>query len=242
MQAFKIRPRYQQISDVLEQQIVSGTYRPGCRLPTELELSERFKVNRHTVREALKELKKDGFVFGIRGKGNFVSSDKIVYRLSQKVQFSQEILEANLTPGSRLLRTRELEAGHKLSQKLALKPGARVLALEILRFVNDRPFSLATSYLPADPFGGLKELISGSFSLYQLLREEYQVDPVRHESVFEVRMPDRHESEMLQISANNPLLLIRSLSCDQQRHPVEYVVSRMRGDMGCLFVNFVDRF
>lgn len=240
MQLSACQALYQQISDILEAQISSGIYLPGAQLPTEQELSKVFQVNRHTVREAIKELKKDGLVFGVRGKGNFVSSDKIVYRLSRKVHFSQNILEANLTPGSELLEARGIEAGHKLAVKLGLKPSDKVLALEILRSVNDIPFSMATSYLPAERFTGLKGLIRGSFSLYRLLKEHYQVEPVRHESLFEVSLPDAREMQQLQISSRNPLLLVRSLSCDQQQRPVEYVVSRMRGDIGCLSVNFLD--
>lgn len=232
--------RYQQISDILEDQIASGVYTPGEQLPTEQELSKCFQVNRHTVREAIKELKREGLVFGVRGKGNFVSSDKIIYQLSKKVQFSHNMLEANLTPGARLLRARQLKAGPELADKLSLEPKAPLLALEILRSVNDVPFSLAVSHLPAERFGGLKDLISGSFSLYDLLREHYQVEPIRQESLFEVCLPDVHEMQLLQISARNPLLVVRSLSHDQHRKPVEYVVSRMRGDMGCLAINFND--
>jgi phosphonate metabolism transcriptional regulator PhnF len=240
MQKSSGQTRYQQISNIIEEQIASGIYSPGAQLPTEQELSRNFQVNRHTVHEAIKELKREGLVFGVRGKGNFVSSDKIIYRLSNKVQFSHNMLEANLNPGAKLLQSRQIEADPELAEKLAMEPKAPLLALEILRSVNDVPFSLAVSYLPAERFGGLKELISGSFSLYNLLRQHYQVEPSRQESLFEVGMPDVREMQLLQISARNPLLVVRSLSHDQNRQPVEYVVSRMRGDMGCLAINFND--
>mgnify|MGYP002064090776 CR=1 FL=1 len=47
-----------------------------------------------------------------------------------------------------------------------------------VRFANEVPFSLATSYLPAERFAGLRDRISGSFSLYSLLKEHYLVEPV----------------------------------------------------------------
>lgn len=232
--------RYQQILDHLVEQISSGIYSPGTQLPTEVELSRTFQVHRHTVRVALRELKNDGLVYSIRGKGNFVSSDKIIYRLSNKVRFSQNMLEANLTPGSRLLSSNLVPADEKLAARLAMATGDQVLVLEILRFVNLVPFCLATSYLPAARFSGLIDHIHGSFSLYSLLLKHYQVEPVRHESLFEVSLPNVRESELLQISSRNPFLLVRSLSCDQNRQPVEYVVTRIRGDLGCLSVNFIE--
>lgn len=231
---------YQQISVLLEDQIASGDLPPGGQLPTEQELSRTYEVNRHTVREAIRRLKNDGLVYGIRGKGNFVTTDKINYKLSKKVRFSQTILEASLTPGARLLSAGETAADLRLAARLELPAGARVLVLEILRTVEGLPFSLATSYLPAERFGGLREMIRGSFSLYALLKQRFGIEPSRHESVFEVGMPDTREQDLLQISMKNPLLLVKSLAKDQKGTPVEYVVSRIRGDLGSISINFFE--
>ena len=231
---------YLQISEAIEEQISRGVYLPGQQLPTEQELSKTFDVNRHTIREAIKELKHDGLVYSLRGKGIFVSSDKIIYRLSSKVQFSQNILEANLIPGARLLGSRVIKAGQKLAEKFSLDAEDEVLVLDVLRLINEIPFILATVYMPSERFAGLENHINGTFSLYQILSEHYQVEPVRHESLFEAGLPDKQEMEHLQISQRNPLLVVRSLSCDQQGRAVEYVVSRIRGDLGCLSVRFID--
>lgn len=230
--------RYQQISNILGEQIATGRYEPGAQLPTEQELSETFQVNRHTVREAIKELKNDGLVFSVRGKGNFVTSDKVIYRLSSKVRFSQNILEAHLTPDARLLEAHVIPADNKLAAKFDLQPKDQVLHLEILRSVNGLPFSVTSSYLPAERFQGLKELISGSFSLYALLKKHFQVEPVRRNSLIEVILPDCREMELLQISARHPLLLVRSFASDENKVPVEYVITRTRGDIGCLSIDF----
>ena len=64
------------------------------------------------------------------------------------------------------------------------------------------------------------------------------MEPVRHESVFEVVMPDRREMEILRISQINPLLVVKSLAKDQSGRSVEYVISRIRGDIGSVAVNF----
>ena len=230
--------RYQQISKVLAGQIAAGLYPSGAQLPSEQALSLQFDVNRHTVREAIRELRHEGSVYSVRGKGHFVTTNKIIYPLSDKVRFSQNILEANLTPGSNLLAVTTVEASAEIGSKLKLPAGAAVLKLEILRTVNNVPFSVATSYLPADRFQGLERLISGSFSLYALLKEHFQVEPLRQESLIETSLPDSREVQLLQISARHPLLIIRSTACDNNLCPVEYVVTRTRGDLGCLAINF----
>lgn len=54
--------------------IRAGDFKPGDRLPTEMQLVERFSVSRAVVREAIARLKTDGFVESRQGSGAFVSA------------------------------------------------------------------------------------------------------------------------------------------------------------------------
>ncbi|WP_205791344.1 FadR/GntR family transcriptional regulator [Microbacterium sulfonylureivorans] len=67
------RPRRSQqlVADLLEM-IQQDVVRPGTRLPTEAELSERFGVSRTVVREAIAQLRSDGIVRSSQGRGTFV--------------------------------------------------------------------------------------------------------------------------------------------------------------------------
>lgn len=53
--------------------IVSGEYPTGSRLPSELELAERFRVSRPVVREALGRLRDDELIISRQGSGSYVS-------------------------------------------------------------------------------------------------------------------------------------------------------------------------
>lgn len=66
-------PKYVKIQNYILDAIQSGKYRPGSKLPTEKELSEKFSVSRITVNKALKELSVAGVLEGVRGSGTFVS-------------------------------------------------------------------------------------------------------------------------------------------------------------------------
>src|SRR3954471_19224916 len=57
----------------LLEEIVSGRYEVGNRLPAETELAETFEVSRPVVREALNRLQADGLVTSRQGAGNFVA-------------------------------------------------------------------------------------------------------------------------------------------------------------------------
>ena len=64
---------WRRIADEIEQAIVAGTYATGDRLPGEIEIADRFHVNRHTVRRALADLAQRGLVRAERGSGTFVA-------------------------------------------------------------------------------------------------------------------------------------------------------------------------
>lgn len=62
------------LTSALLQQIESGIYPRGAKLPPEPELSRQFGVSRTVVREAMSRLKNDGVVVPQQGSGVFVSS------------------------------------------------------------------------------------------------------------------------------------------------------------------------
>lgn len=68
--------RYQQIANILLEEIESGQHPVGSLLPTEHELCDRFHVSRYTVREALRRLFEAGLVARRRGAGTTVIAIK----------------------------------------------------------------------------------------------------------------------------------------------------------------------
>lgn len=55
-------PLYLQVASTLRTAILRGVYPVGSRMPTEDALCRRFKVSRHTIREALRQLRADGLI------------------------------------------------------------------------------------------------------------------------------------------------------------------------------------
>lgn len=71
------------VAAALEDEIRSGRFGPGRRLPTEAELSAQFDVGRNVVREAVARLKRDGLVESRQGRGAFVAErpKSLTYRI-----------------------------------------------------------------------------------------------------------------------------------------------------------------
>ncbi|MCL4476200.1 MAG: phosphonate metabolism transcriptional regulator PhnF [Nitrospirae bacterium] len=229
---------YQQLSEILIKQIGKGVFKPSEQIPTEMELSKRYKLNRHTVRQAIERLENEGFVYKIKGKGTFVANTKISYKVSRKTRFTTSILDVGLSPDARLLDSYEISAGRELSRKLNIKSSDKVVVLEIVRFVNKIPFCHTTSFLNSDRFPDIQNHIKGSFSLYELLKKHYDVEATRTSSSFEVSMPENSYMDILQISPKIPLLVVKSIAKDQNGEFVEYCITKFRGDICSIAVDF----
>src|SRR5258708_32433989 len=67
-------PQYQQILENIKNDILSGRYQPGQKLPSEAALLKRFGASRITVGRALRELQQAGVVQRRKGAGNYVGN------------------------------------------------------------------------------------------------------------------------------------------------------------------------
>ncbi|MET7541414.1 GntR family transcriptional regulator [Streptomyces sp. NPDC005507] len=72
-----LQPLYQRVYAVLLQRISEGEYGPGSALPAEARLSEEFSVSVATIRKALDEMVRRGYVVRRRGSGTYVNADAV---------------------------------------------------------------------------------------------------------------------------------------------------------------------
>jgi len=66
--------KYMKIAEYFKSEIIGGRINSGQQLLTENEIATKFTVSRHTVRQALMELEKGGYIYKEQGKGTFCSS------------------------------------------------------------------------------------------------------------------------------------------------------------------------
>ncbi len=64
---------HEQIEEGIKQLIINRVLKPDEQLPSVRELSISLTVNPNTVQRAYKQLEQDGFIYSVKGKGNFIS-------------------------------------------------------------------------------------------------------------------------------------------------------------------------
>ncbi len=229
---------YRELSRHLQDQIERGVYAAGERMPTETAMSETYGMNRHTVRAALQLLENGGYINRVRGKGTFVTRRKIPYAISPSSSFTASLEKLGYSGSCRVLQARVQPAPADAARCLDLPAGAEVVALEILRSIDDAPICITTSCLPRQRFPDLCEAAWTMDSLYRLLRTRYAVTGIRRVwSEIEAAMPSVADRDLLQMPVQMPLLITRSLARDGRATLLEYCVSRHRSDAYTLRVD-----
>lgn len=151
---------YIRVKMKLLEDIGKGVYQCGEKLPTERQMCEMFGVSRITIRQALSEMEKDGWVQRVQGRGTFVQEPKketpkkFEQLLSSNYSFSEELRKQNITPGARVLSLTRILAQPPLTHKLGVEPGHMVDVLLRLRLADDVPYAYETSYVPSEYLDG----------------------------------------------------------------------------------------
>lgn len=224
------QPIYEQIKDAIVNLIDRTPLQANEPIPSERDLCERFGVNRLTVRKAIDELVQDGVLFRQPGKGTFVSPPKITQPLLVLRSFTEAMLQEGYVPGTRV-HSIELQASSpKICQKLQIAVGMPVIKLVRVRYIDNLPLSLVTSYLPRDLVPKLELSDIGAVSLYSLLREKCGLHLVRSSVTLEPTVARYWEAALLNIQIGLPMMLLRGLVFTENSRVLEYCVALYRGD------------
>ncbi len=84
------RPLYEQVAEKLEQMIVNGVLKENDQLPSVRSLAMELSINPNTIQRAYAKLEKNGFIYPVKGRGNFVASSS-EYLESRRKDFMQAL-------------------------------------------------------------------------------------------------------------------------------------------------------
>ncbi|WP_027289534.1 phosphonate metabolism transcriptional regulator PhnF [Rhodovibrio salinarum] len=212
---------WRQIAQELEAQIDAGALRPGAQLPTEAALAQRYGVNRHTARRAVADLEDRGLVTVAQGRGTFVCTELIDYRLSRRTRFSENIRRNKQTPGGKLLAAAVVQADRAIAERLQIPIGANVQRLDSLRTADGVPINLSHQHFPGDRFPGLADAVERHGAITPALAEYGVGDYTRRETRLSARPASRREARLLALAEGAPVLVAENLNVDPDGRPVE---------------------
>jgi GntR family phosphonate transport system transcriptional regulator len=219
-------PAWRRIEAELEQDIVSGVFAPGCRLPVEPELAARFGVNRHTVRRALAMLADRGFISIEQGRGTFVREFLLDYPISGRTRFSEIISRQHRSSSAHLLHSRIEAAPALIARDLDIAADTLCVVMETLSEVDGKPLSVVTRYFPAARFTGIDAVFRDTGSISKALQYFGVTDYFRRLTRVTARPARPADADLLQQPRSWPVLVTEAINVDTAGIPVEYGLAR----------------
>src|SRR5438045_7046857 len=119
----------------------------GTAIPSERQLSADLGVSRLTVRAALDDLAREGYLVRRRGSGTYVQQPKISQELTM-TSFSEDMRRRGMVPGSRTLSMEKELAGARLGRLLHVSPSEQILVIKRLRLADGETKANETVQLP----------------------------------------------------------------------------------------------
>src|SRR5580765_38402 len=146
----------------------------GDSIPSERLLGVDLGASRLTVRAALDELVREGYLTRRRGSGTFVAEPKVAKGMTI-TSFSDDMRQRGLTPGSRTLEFGTISAGARLGRILHVSPAEPVLSVKRLRLADGEPMAVEVLHVRAALFPGLEPRDLEESSFYDLLEHRYGI-------------------------------------------------------------------
>jgi GntR family transcriptional regulator len=201
----------------------------GQAIPSERQLSADLGVSRLTVRAALEDLVREGYLVRRRGAGTFVSEPKIAQELTM-TSFTDDMRERGMRPASRTLELRISPAGARLGRLLHVSPSEPIVIARRLRLADGESMAIETLHVRDAFIPGLTATDLEQHSFYDLLNSRYGVEIVGGEQTIEPTVTDEDESLALGVPLHSPAFRFERITHSQVGDVVEFVESVYRGD------------
>jgi len=205
-------PLYKQIKEILIQELQAARSDINAPFSTEGELVQRFHVSRAPVRQALKELVDEGYVYRERAKGTFPVQELPVrpagLELGGLVGFFRE---QGMNCSSKILAVDRVLSTEKLCNLLGTEPEDKVLRISRLIFLEEKPLAWTQTYLTvsADFQPSTREL-EESQSVFVLLEREQGIFISRGDHQIFASNASSMEAQILNIRIGDPVLIMET--------------------------------
>jgi DNA-binding GntR family transcriptional regulator len=198
-------PLYQQLQEILRQQIGRKVYTVGGKLPSENELCAQYDVTRPTIRQALDGLVREGLVYKQHGKGVFVTDPPSTIGLLTTTSTSDACAEHQLDVETRVLRLQRADTC-LISERG--DPAGGWVKLERLRRLSSVPTFYEHTWIQASAVPGFEKLDLTNQSLFRILRQRYGLQVRGGQQRFNAVPAPEKEAKALLLRPGTALLRI----------------------------------
>lgn len=205
------QPIYYQLKQIIIEAIQSGEYKANDKLPTEKELCDKYGISKAPVRQALRELEDENFIYKIHGKGSFILSGYIKSTATKLRSFTEEIRSLGHEPGAKLIEQKVILADAEIAKNLNVNEGEEVLMAVRLRLIDDEIYSLNYSFF-SNKYPGIDQIDFAATSIVEEIGKKLGLEMSYANVVMEATATTSDISKTLERKTGSPLLLMKRLT------------------------------
>ncbi len=224
-----MKPKYQQVADIIRDRIQKNTYKGDSFLPSQKELLKELNVSKTTLQRALSELSMEGLIYSKRGYGTkIVNSD--YWNDSNEPNNQYENLTVQFKKGAQNLSNTIINFGVELSDSeisdnLQITKNSPVFCIYRLRKVNQKPYCLEKAYIPVELAPHLTEQISQK-SIFDYLKNKLNYNFAGAFRVFSADIVNADDQKYLDSKKGEATFVIKETTYLTNGKPIEYSISR----------------
>ena len=222
-------PLYYQLKELLFELIKDGRLKTGDRLPAERKLAEYQNVSRMTVKKAVDELVNNGYLVRKQGSGTYVAELNKKYEISPIASFSEEMKKKDLIFKTELIKF-DIIINKNAAVKLNIETEDRIYHLQRLRIIDELPFLLENTYLPAKNFPSLEKEDLQESSLFRIMKEKYGCILSRAEAEVEPVIINKDTAEQMGIKKKVLGLYLEQFTYSSDNQILEYTSAHYRSE------------
>jgi len=223
-------PYYEQIAGQVRRLIKENHLKPGQTFYSEAVLARQLGISKMPVRQAFHKLRAEGLLLTKKGKTPVIGKGPLLWNFKELHGFSEEMRRRGLVPATKVLSLDVEYPDSETASALSISPSEQVYRVKRLRFVDQEPVAIVTSYLPKRIFSGLDKQDLERNSLYYLFENVYGRKLLRSEQMISAVNAGHEEMQLLQTTLEGALLFVKETAFDTQETALEYAISLLRGD------------
>jgi GntR family transcriptional regulator len=223
-------PLYHQLKEILKSSITAGVWKADEMIPSENELAATYDVAVGTVKKALAELTREGFIVRRQGRGTFVARPDFGRSFFRFFRFDLNQTIEGVVPISKVLFAGHSQPPSRAREILRLSRRERVVQIKRLRAFNDLPLMYEDLYLPEKIFAGLDRIDISSELLYPIYDSRFNTPIIWADEFLEPRLATTEVAKHLGIATGDPVIFLERIAYTFEDKPVEFRTSFGRGD------------
>lgn len=213
-------PLYQQLCNLLTDQIHKGILKPGDKIPSELQLSEMYGISRITVRSAITQMVDEGLLMKRHGKGTYVTIPVFVESKAGG-SFTRSCQKNNIIPHTEVISVKTVPCSSEVSSSLQVEEGMTVHRICRVRYANHNPVIFEVDYFrQEDDF-----ILNADFKempMSEIILKETGLNPQLFEDIFDIAPASKEHAQFLSCNAGTPMLRVRQIVMTENHQILYY--------------------